>query len=278
VPGLSYLAQISYYTAGWMGRAYDPFVLRSDPNLPAFGVTGLSPADDVPTARLGGRASLVRQLDGRGRLLEASPGARVLLGHHERAYAVLTADRTRRAFAIRSEPDRVRAAYGRTRLGQSCLLARRLVEAGVPFVTVDDDGWDHHAQLFPALRQRLPELDGCLSALLDDLHHRGLLATTLVAVLTDFGRTPVVNRSAGRDHWPGVFSVLLAGAGIRGGQVLGASDRTGAEPREGRVGPKDIAATVYHLLGIDPFQPYRDVEGRPHRVLDEGQPIPPLVL
>jgi uncharacterized protein (DUF1501 family) len=119
-------------------------------------------------------------------------------------------------------------------------------------------------------------LDGCLSALLEDLHQRGLLETTLVAVLTDFGRTPVVNRSAGRDHWPGVFSVLLAGAGIRGGQVLGASDRAGAEPREGRVSPKDLAATIYHLLGIDSFQPYRDVEGRPHRVLDDGQPIAAL--
>ncbi|MBI1914919.1 MAG: DUF1501 domain-containing protein [Planctomycetes bacterium] len=277
VPGLSYLAQIDYYTAGWMGRAYDPFVLRSDPSLPTFGVPGLTPLADVSPTRLDDRVSLARAIDRHCRLLDASPGAKGLGTHYERAFQVLSASRTRRAFDIAGEPDRVRDRYGRTRLGQGCLLGRRLVEAEVPFVTVDDDGWDHHAQVFPGLKQRLPELDRCLTALLDDLRQRGLLQTTLVAVLTDFGRTPVINKSAGRDHWPGVFSVLFAGAGIRGGQVLGASDKIGAEPREGRVSPKDLAATLYHFLGINPFQEYRSLEGRPHKVLDEGRVIPQLV-
>jgi hypothetical protein len=277
VPGLSYLAQIEYYTAGWMGRAYDPLVLRADPNQPTFGVPGLMPAVEVSVARLQERMSLSQALNGPCRSFEASPAARGLGAHYERAYQVLSSGRTRRAFDIGAEPDRVREAYGRTRLGQSCLLARRLVEAGVPFVTVDDDGWDHHAQVFPGLRQRLPELDRCLAVLLEDLRERGLLQTTLVALLTDFGRTPQINKDAGRDHWPGVFSVLFAGAGVRGGQVLGASDKHGAEPREGRVSPKDLAATLYHLLGIDPFQDYRSVDGRPFQVLDGGEVLRELM-
>jgi hypothetical protein len=277
VPGLSYLAQIDYYTAGWMGRAYDPFVLRSDPNLPTFEVAGLTPRIDVPALRLGGRVSLARALDGQCRLFETSPGASSMDSNHERAYQVLSARRTREAFDLGREPERVRDAYGRTRLGQGCLLARRLVEAGVPFVTVDDDGWDHHAQVFPGLRQRLPDLDRCLSTLLTDLDERGLLETTLVTLLTDFGRTPRINQARGRDHWPGVFSVIFAGAGIRGGQVIGASDNIGAEPSEGRVTPKDLAATLYRFLGIDPFQDYHSREGRPYKVLDTGQIVGQLL-
>lgn len=273
VPGLSYLAQINYYTAGWMGRAYDPFVLRSDPNLPGFEVPGLTEPAGVSPARARQRLTLAQAMDEQCRLFEASPAAKGMGTHYARAYQILSTDRARRAFDLGAEPDRVRDAYRRTRLGQGCLLARRLVEAGVPFVTVDDDGWDHHAQVFPGLRQRLPELDRCLSALLADLGARGLLGTTLVVLLTDFGRTPRVNASAGRDHWPGVFSVLFAGAGIRGGQVLGASDRSGAGPRESPVTPKDLAATLYHLLGIDPFQDYRSREGRPFKVLDGGDII-----
>jgi uncharacterized protein (DUF1501 family) len=278
VPGLSYLAQIDYYTAGWMGRAYDPFVLRSDPNQPSFEVAGLGPCVDVPVGRLGGRMSLARAVDNQYRLSETSAGVAMMTTSQERAYRVLSAPRTREAFAIDKEADKVRDAYGRTRLGQGCLLARRLVEAGVPFVTVDDDGWDHHAQVFPGLRQRLPELDRCLPALLTDLDERGLLATTLVALLTDFGRTPRINQSAGRDHWPGVFSVVFAGAGIRGGQVIGASDPIGAEPSERRLTPKDLAATLYRFLAIDPFQDYQSREGRAFQVLDSGEAVQELLV
>jgi uncharacterized protein (DUF1501 family) len=210
-------------------------------------------------------------LDRQCRLFEASPAARSMTVQQQRAYTVLSAGTTRRAFDISREPGRVRDAYGRTRLGQSCLLARRLVEASVPFVTVDDDGWDHHGQVFPELRKRLPELDRCLSTLLEDLDARGLLQTTLVTLLTDFGRTPQINRSAGRDHWPGVFSVLYAGAGVPGGQVVGASDKIGGMPAERRITPKDLAATLYRLLGINPFQDYQSLDQRPFKVLDEGE-------
>src|SRR5262249_45584117 len=146
----------------------------------------------------------------------------------------------------------------------------------VPFVTVDDDAWDHHGNIFPSLRTRLPELDACVSRLITDLEERGLLDTTLVALLTDFGRTPKVNANAGRDHWPDVFSVLFAGAKIPGGQVIGASDKIGAYPAERPISPKDIAATLYYFLGINPFQEYRTRENRPMQMLDEGRLIAEL--
>lgn len=273
VPGLSYLANINYYTAGWMGRAYDPYILRSDPNEPDFQVQALAPPREVSTQRMNRRISLAREMEGQLRQLESSPAAKRMATHYEQAYTMLSAGTAQKAFDLGAEPAARRDAYGRTRLGQGCLLARRLVEAGVPFITVDDDGWDHHSKVFPQLQKRLPELDQCLSTLLEDLDERGLLDTTLVALLTDFGRTPRVNASAGRDHWPDTFSVLFAGAGIPGGLVLGASDKTGAQPADRPITPKDLAATIYHFLGINPFQEYRTVEGRALRVLDEGSVV-----
>jgi hypothetical protein len=277
VPGMSYLAQINYYTAGWMGRTYDPFVLRADPNQPSFSVKDLGLPDDVPPARLDRRVSLAQAVDCTCRALEACTSARTMAAYQERAFGILSKDTFRRAFDLSAERAAVRDAYGRTRLGQSCLLARRLVEAGVPFITVDDDGWDHHGKIFPQLRERLPDLDRSLSTLIADLDARGLLDTTLVAVLTDFGRTPRVNASAGRDHWPGVFSVLMAGAGVPGGLVLGASDRIGAGPSDHPISPNDLAATIYHLLGIDPARDYQSTEGRPFKILNEGEIIQALV-
>ena len=277
VPALSYLAQINYYTAGWMGRVYDPYLLKSDPNRPDFAVSGLVPPPDLTASRLRGRISLAQALDSQCRTFEASAATQNLSGHCERAYAMVSAGTARRAFNLAAEPDRIRDVYGRTRLGQSCLLARRLVEAGMPFVTVDDDGWDHHARVFPGLRERLPDLDRSVSTLLRDLQDRGLLETTLVALLTDFGRTPRINASAGRDHWPNVFSVLFAGAGIRGGQVIGASDQIGAEPTRRRITPKDLAATIYQLLGINPFQEYTARDGRALLMLDRGDIVQELI-
>jgi hypothetical protein len=271
VPGLSYLASVNYYTAGWMGRAYDPFLLKSDPNAPNFKVTRLPLQLEVTSERLQQRIALARAVEESWRRLDSAASARGMSVQYETAYRVLSSETARRALDLDREPARLRDAYGRMRMGQSCLLARRLVEAGVPFVTVDDFDWDHHAQIFPALRRQLPDLDQALTMLLDDLRDRGLLQTTLVALLTDFGRTPVINKSSGRDHWPAVGSVLLAGAGIPGGQVVGSSDKVGAAVRDQPVSPKDLAATLYHFLGINPFQEYRATDGRPLQVLDQGQ-------
>jgi hypothetical protein len=271
VPGLSYLATVNYYTAGWMGRAYDPFLLKSDPNLETFEVSRLALSPVVSDERLANRRALLGALVGE-RQFAGRTGA-ALDVQYSRAFAALAMESTRRAFDVARESDAVRDAYGRTRIGQSCLVARRLVEAGVPFVTVDDDVWDHHGTIFPALKQRLPELDAAFSTLLADLRERGLLETTLVLLLTDFGRTPTINKGAGRDHWPGVFSVLAAGAGITGGQVIGSSDRLGATPRERPIMPQDVAATVYQFLGLDPFQEYSSIDGRLFRMLDRGEAI-----
>ncbi|MFM8359920.1 MAG: DUF1501 domain-containing protein, partial [Verrucomicrobiota bacterium] len=176
----------------------------------------------------------------------------------------------RTAFAVDAEAPALRDAYGRTDFGQSCLLARRLVEAGVRFVTVNYGGWDHHAKIFESLDRKLPEFDLGLSALVTDLDNRGLLAETLLLVMGEFGRTPRVNKDAGRDHWGRAGSLLFAGAGVRGGQVIGATDREGAFVTERPVRPADVAWTVFESLGIDPGKILHTPEGRPVEILDQG--------
>jgi uncharacterized protein (DUF1501 family) len=172
------------------------------------------------------------------------------------ALDLVDATAMRRAFDLGRESDRARERYGRNSLGQACLLARRLVEAGSHFVTISNGGWDTHGQNFRQLReQRLPELDRALATLLRDLDERGLLPQTLVVWMGEFGRTPKINGTAGRDHWPGAQSVVFAGGGVRGGQVVGRTDAIGSQPVERPVSPEDLAATVYHALGIDPRSP-----------------------
>jgi len=185
----------------------------------------------------------------------------------------------RRLFALSREPPRLRERYGRHRLGQSLLLARRLVEGGVNFVAVfdgqrngQDANWDSHEKLFPRHRQLIPPSDQAVSALVEDLGARGLLDTTLVVALGEFGRTPRINANGGRDHWPDVFSVLLAGGGVQGGAVYGASDKIGAYPAADPVTPADLAATIYWRFGLNPATEIRDQTGRPYR-LAEGEPI-----
>ncbi len=277
VPGLGYVTQVNYFTPGWLGPRYAPFILKSDPNTPGFEVRDLYPPRDVSAERAGRRHRMLATVDGAFREFDGGRDVGAMDAYYQRAYRILSSAPARRAFSLEDEPARVRDAYGRTRLGQSCLLARRLIEAGVPFVTVDDDGWDHHGKIYPALKARLPDLDRAVATLLADLDDRGLLARTLVAFLTDFGRTPANNKDAGRDHWPSVFSIFFAGAGIRGGQVIGSSDATGAEPVDRTVTPKDIARTIYHFLGIDPTKEYLTPDGSPVRYLDQGELIPELL-
>jgi uncharacterized protein (DUF1501 family) len=188
---------------------------------------------------------------------------------------VLSAE-ARSAFAVERESDKLRDRYGRNTFGQSCLLARRLVERGVRFVTVTNGGWDHHSKIWDGLGRRLPEFDLGFSALLEDMHARGLLADTLVLVMGEFGRTPKINKEVGRDHWGPAASLLFAGAGLREGQVLGATDKQGAYVTRRPVAPADVACTVFEALGIDPRKQLLTPDGRPVEILDKGETVKEL--
>ena len=259
--------------AGFLGRQFDPLAIVKDPSLPDFNVAELSLPADVSPGRLADRAALLRVVDHQARALEQSAEAGGLNAYQERAVKLLTSPVVRQAFDLGREPAATRERYGRNTLGQSCLLARRLVEAGVKLVTVcsgfngktPQDAWDTHKDNFRKLKnQLLPPFDLGVSALLDDLDQRGLSERTLLLVLGEFGRTPRINKDAGRDHWQHNYSILLAGGGVRAGRVLGQSDRQGAFPIQGRIRtPADICATVYHHLGIDPHAEMHDQAGKP---------------
>jgi hypothetical protein len=257
------------FFAGILGSAYDPLFISQDPSAPGF--RPLPTAEGGAARRLRSRHRLLEAVDARRRHLAAVAAIRDFSGHHQRAFSLVTAPAVRRAFALSAEPDRLRERYGRNAFGQGLLLARRLVEAGVGLVTVnwarDDAYWDTHADNFRLLKGKLlPPFDLGFSALLDDLAERGLLGETLVLCLGEFGRTPTINKNAGRDHWAACNSVVLAGAGVRGGCVHGASDRHAAYPASAPVSPDDLAATTYHLLGIDPRTEIHDRQGRPWRL------------
>ncbi|MBI1916969.1 MAG: DUF1501 domain-containing protein [Planctomycetes bacterium] len=276
--------------AGWLGSRYEAFNLRADPSRPGFAVPALARPADVPAKRLASRRELLARLDAGRPDLAASLAGRELGPHYERAFDLLTGTRARAAFDLTTEPSAVRERYGVNPFGQSILLARRLVEAGVRFVNVHwpnvggGANWDTHSNGFARLKNvLLPPFDRALSALLDDLADRGLLGRTLVVVLTEFGRAPQIGKTfqnsggpAGRDHWSSCFSVLLGGGGVRGGQTHGRSDARGAHPAENPVAPADVVATVYHALGIDPRATLHDAEGRAHR-LCEGAPLHELL-
>lgn len=259
--------------AGYLGRTYDPLTVLKDPCAEDFNVAELSLPADMTAARLNERTMLLRLVDQQSRMLKQTAEMHSLSTYQERAVGLLTSPAVHQAFDLGREPATRRQRYGLNTLGQSCLLARRLVEAGVKLVTVcsgfngktPQDAWDTHKDNFRKLKnQLLPPLDKGLSALLDDLTQRELSKRTLLVVLGEFGRTPRINKDAGRDHWHHCYSVLLAGGGVRPGLVLGQSDRNGAYPIQGRVcTPADLCATVYHCFGIDPKHEVTDLGGRP---------------
>lgn len=280
--------------AGLLGRSCEPLVLGDVTGGVAVG--GLEPAPDLPPGRLRTRRDLLGSLEDWRHRAERNRALLDMDTTFHQAYAFLASDTGRRAFDLEREPAAVRARYGLHRSGQACLLGRRLVEAGVPYVgviwnhtnrgqdrdTTDPDlwGWDTHNDIFEGLGVHLlPRFDRTFAALLEDLDQRGLLDTTLVICMGEFGRAPLValepgfaGARPGRKHWAGAYSILLAGAGIGRGGVVGASDRRGAYPRTRAYGPWDVAATVFHALGIDPAGHFRDQENRPY-VLTTGRPI-----
>ncbi len=267
-------------SAGFLGSACNPIQITRDPNDPKFRVDELMLPADLPLGRLDSRQSLLEMLDHQKVRAERTVAERAMTGYQERALQLLHSAPVRRAFDLSQETGKLRERYGRHKLGQSLLLARRLVEAGVRFVNVNDKvrngqlaNWDSHENNFARLKDDLlPPADQSLAALLDDLDERGLLQSTLVVALAEFGRTPLINKKAGRDHWPDCFTVVLAGGGVRGGAVHGSSDRIGAFPASDPVTPGDLAATLYFCFGIDPAIEVEDVTGRPYR-LAEGQPL-----
>jgi uncharacterized protein (DUF1501 family) len=247
---------------GSLGALYDPFRLEYNPEQ-GMQIPALQLPAELSPDRLGDRKALMRALDDLDRRGELLRKVRAIDDYRAQAFAMLISPRARTIFDLAQEPAKLADRYGRTRFGQSCLLARRLVEHGVPFVQVNwsdhveaeedsgDGGWDHHYRNFQIMQDRhAPWLDQSLSALLSDLSERGLLATTIVVVMGEFGRMPKINAKAGRDHWEHCYSALLAGGGVRGGRVIGSSDRRAEHPHAHPVAPTDVAATVFHAIGI----------------------------
>ncbi len=257
---------------GLLGQRFTPFMVNGDPTQPDFSIRTLTLPGDMDGRRLRGRIELQTALDREGERLARLSSARAMDDYHEQAFRLLQSPAARRAFDLSAEPARLRQRYGWHHFGQSCLLARRLVEARVRLVTVywnaptnaDNQSWDTHNNSFERLsKYLLPAYDQAVSALLEDLQARGLLSETLVFSAGEFGRTPKINKQAGRDHWGFCQSILLSGGGVRGGQVYGSSDATAAYAAELPVSPDDLAATVFHGLGIPLDQEIHDSQGRP---------------
>ncbi len=266
---------------GFLGQRYAPFLVNGDPTRRDFSIDTLRLPAEVGDSRLGRRINLLAALDRQGEHLARCPAEGAFDDHHRQALDLLQSRATQRAFSLATEPDRVRDRYGWHHFGQSCLLARRLVEAGVPLVTVywnaphidDVQHWDTHKDTVHRMKNHLlPPFDRAMSTLLDDLQERGLLDSTLIVWEGEFGRTPKINKAGGRDHWGFCQSVLMAGAGIRGGQVYGSSDASAAYAAESPVSPDDLAATIFDSLGIGLEQQVQDALGRPHS-LCSGKPV-----
>jgi uncharacterized protein (DUF1501 family) len=265
--------------AGFLGDEFNPFEVAEDPNAPTFRVRDLSIEGDAARARLDRRYAMLTDLEKYQKAVEGSATpvkARDVF--YEKAHGIITSPAAKRAFDIAAESDRTRDRYGRTQFGQNCLLARRLIEAGVRFVTITDGGWDTHTNNFQSLKQRLlPRVDSGFAALLEDLKVRGMLENTLVVWFGDFGRTPKVNPSAGRDHWSTAGVACMAGGGIRPGQVVGRTNDLAEFVTDSPVSPQDIAATIYHCLGVPLHTWYKAQDGRPVELCPEGQPVKQLV-
>jgi hypothetical protein len=272
--------------AGYLGRQYDPFTLNADPSVPNFQVPDLLPPEYISAVRADRRQRMRDAVDGAMRSFETSSQARQMDTNFQLAYRLMSSPRARAAFALGSESAAVRDRYGRTRFGQCCLLARRLIEAGVRFVTVnmfetvfDEVTWDIHGSrpftdIGQMAREVAPNFDQAFSALLEDLENRGLLSTTVVTAMGEFGRTPKINPAGGRDHHPGVWTILMGGGPIRGGRVVGESDELGYIPKRRPVTPAEVAATLYRGLGLDPHRELPGPQGRPLPLVDYGvQPI-----
>jgi hypothetical protein len=267
-------------SSAYLGPEAAPFTIEADPSSPGFAVPDMQPPFSIEAKRIDDRRSLLSKVDRFHKSMEAKAnrGTRELGVFAQRATELMTSKAAKEAFDINKESDKLRDAYGRNTLGQSCLMARRLVEAGVRCVTVEHSNWDTHYHNFQTLQDDLlPKFDQAIPTLFKDLDSRGLLQNTLVLLTGEFGRTPKINDSAGRDHWSRCFTVALAGAGIKGGRVLGKSDKWAMDPAEDPYGPEDLCATVYNRMGIDPRSEMHTPDGRPIMVTNNGRVIKDLL-
>ncbi len=268
----------------FLGAKFAPFIVGNDPNNKHFRVRDVKLPAGIEDTRFQARRDLRALVDQMPRVSDPAAGDPVLAldEYYQQGYELINTPDAQRAFDIHSEPDSVRDAYGRNSFGQRALLARRLVEAGVPFITINDGGWDHHSDLFGALRTRLPSWDQTVATLISDLDDRGLLETTMVIALGEFGRTPKISTlagqsKAGRDHWANAMSILFAGGGTPGGQVIGATDKYGHSAVQRVLGPENFVSTVYRKLGIDPNKVYYTPAGRPAHLVSDPTPITELM-
>lgn len=264
--------------AAYLGVAYNPFSPGNDPSSEYFQVRDVARSGRVDLDRFKDRRQLLTGLDTLRRDVDLNGAAEGYDSFYRDAFEIISGENCRKAFNIHQEDPRLRDRYGRDSWGQSALLARRLVESGVTFVTVNMGGWDTHGNNFNELKTRLlPRYDKALAALVDDLYDRGLDRQVLVVTYGEFGRTPRINPQAGRDHWPGAASVVFAGGGLKMGQMIGSTDAKAEYPKTRAVGPQDVLATMYHVLGIDYRHEFHDAARRPIPILNEGKPIDELV-
>jgi uncharacterized protein (DUF1501 family) len=268
------------FGSAYLGATAAPFVIDADPNAPDFSVPDIVPLPTLAASRLENRKRLLADLDRFHKAAETdlNASAKTVRTFQQKAFELMTSRAAKKAFNIHAESDKLRDAYGRNTMGQCCLMARRLVEAGVRCVTIDHSNWDTHDANFTTLkRQLLPWLDSSVQALFTDLDERGLLDSTLVVITGEFGRTPRVNKNAGRDHWGPAFTVALGGGGIKGGRVVGKSDARAEKPASDPHGPEDLAATICSLMGIDHNEEFYTPEGRPVAIVNRGKAIRELL-
>jgi len=258
--------------SAWLGGRYESFK-TGDPNAKDFKVRDLAIQTSVTPGSVDRRRTLLQAVDTLATRIQGNDQLTTYDQFSRKASEMVLSSAAQNAFAMDRESEPMRDAYGRTEFGQSCLLARRLIESGVRFVTLNYGGWDHHAKIFDNLEKKMPVFDQAMAALIEDLDQRGLLEDTLLLCMGEFGRTPKINKDAGRDHWGRAGSLLFAGAGVQRGKVLGATDRDGAFVTDRPVRPADVCFTVYDALGIDPKKRLLTPEGRPVEILDEGSTV-----
>lgn len=261
----------TYAGTGYLSSSFSPFSLGADPANQNFRVQDLDLPSGIDDSRFATRRNILDAVNDHFRAKEQSDNLVAMDSFYERAYSLLSSPEARNAFDINAEPEATREAYGRNEAGQRMLMARRLVQAGVRFVVLTYGGWDMHTQITPGMKGALPPFDQAFAALIRDLESTGLLERTLVVVSSEFGRTPKLNNDAGRDHWPKVFSVVLAGGGIKAGYIHGTTDATATEPEKEPIGPEDLATTIYHQLGIVADKELMAPGDRPIEIVDGGE-------